>query len=163
MAGRRCPCSGGRRRLPTEYLAMPRRTTLPPPRTPDPLFDDFIPPRLLSLMRRVHRRGGTPSQIHTIVMAQLLKSIDPRLEPLVDDVVERADGADGCIVVFMDLVGPEVAVGSALVFKLAGARTDHVDLAWRLAEEKAVEMPGKGSASEIAERLVPTAFAVNAS
>lgn len=105
-------------------------------------------------MRRVQRRGGRPTPLQHMLMVQLLKAIDPRLEPLVDDVVECADDADGCITVFMDLVGPEVAVAAALVFKLAGARSDHVDLAWRLAEEKAMEMPNKGSASKIADRLL---------
>jgi hypothetical protein len=93
-----------------------------------------------------------------MLMVQLLKAIDPRLEPLVDDVVEHADGADGNVTVTMDLVGPEVAVGAALIFRLAGARPEHVDLAWRLAEQKAIEAPGKGSASEIAERLMPSSF-----
>lgn len=133
---------------------MARRIILPPPRTPDPLFDDFIPPRLLSLMRRVRRRGGRPTYLQHMVMVQLLKAIDPRLEPLVDDVVNGADGSDGCVMVFMDLVGPEVAVGAALVFKLAGARPEDVDLAWRLAEQKAIEMPYKGSTHEIGQRLL---------
>lgn len=105
-------------------------------------------------MRRVQRRGGRPTPLQHMLMVQLLKAIDPRLEPLVDEVVEGADNADGCIMVFMDLVGPEVAVGAAHVFKLAGARSDHIDLAWRLAEEKANEMPGKGTASEIEDRLL---------
>ena len=89
-----------------------------------------------------------------MLMVQLLKAIDPRLEPLVDDVVNGADDADGNVTVFMDLVGPEVAVGAALVFKLAGARPEHVDLAWRLAEQNAIEMPWKGTASDIAKRLL---------
>lgn len=108
-------------------------------------------------MRRVQRRGQVSPLLMT-VMISLLKGIDRRLEPLVDDVVHGADGADGNVTVFMDLVGPEVAVGAALVFKLSGARPEHVELAWRLAEQKAIEMPGKGTASEIAERLLPSAF-----
>ncbi len=96
-----------------------------------------------------------------MIMIQLLRGIDPRLEPLIDDIVGRedsADSAEGCIRVFMDLVGPEVAVGGALVFKLVGARSEHVDLAWELAEQVAIAIPTKGTASEIAKRLLATSF-----
>jgi hypothetical protein len=40
------------------------------------------------------------------------------------------------------------------VFKLLGARPDYVDLAWQLAEQKVIEIAGKGSAAEIADRLL---------
>lgn len=133
---------------------MPRSIIFPPPRTPDPLFDDVIQSRLVSLMRRVQRRGVRPTYLQQVLMVQQLKAIDPRLEPLVDDVVNGSDAADGCIAVLMDLVGPEVAVGAALVFKMLGARSEHVALAWSLAEQKTIEVPGKGSAAEIRELML---------
>lgn len=71
-------------------------------------------------MRRVHRRGGRPTPLQHELMVRLFKGIDPRLDPLVDDVINGADKADGCVRVFMDLVGPEVAVGASLAFGMLG-------------------------------------------
>lgn len=108
-------------------------------------------------MRRVQRRGGRPTPLQHELIIRLLKAIDPRLEPLVDDIVDNADGAGGCVMIFMDLIGPRLAVGAVLVFKVLGVSPSHVALAWRLAEDKLNQTLEEGSALQVATRLLGVA------
>lgn len=135
------------------YLEMKRQIILPPPPVPDPLFDDFVPGRLIWLLRRLHRkRDASTAQVEMV--ARQLKRIDPRFEPLVDEIVEGGAGANACVVAFMDLVGPELAVGAAIAFRLIGIAEDDARLAWTLAEQKTIAFPQKGNAAEIGLRLM---------